>query len=185
MNDRREMLVEFILHLSQAALVQPFEAYAFILKTFLDLHTQKKLKPQVERLLEENGFKKFTYQIDAVNQALGIIEQNNGVIIADVVGLGKSVIASLIARNLDTKGLIICPPGLMGNRLDKTGWWGYVKNFDLDGWEVLSRGAIQQLAEDLKDVGDEYDTIIIDEAHSFRNQDTADYEALTQICRGK
>ena len=185
MNDRREMLVDFILHRSQAALVQPFEAYAFILKTFLDLHTQKKLKPQVERLLEENGFKKFTYQIDAVNQALGIIEENNGVIIADVVGLGKSVIASLVARNLDTKGLVICPPGLMGDRVDKSGWWGYVQNFDLSGWEVVSRGKLEQLAEDLKEFGDEYDTVIVDEAHHFRNQDTAAYEALAQICRGK
>lgn len=182
---RKKQLIEFISHRSQAAEVTPFEAYALVLKTYLDLQNQKHLKPKVERLLEKNGFIKYQYQIDAVNQALGIIEQNNGVIIADVVGLGKSVIASLIARNLDTKGLIICPPGLMGNRLDKTGWWGYVKNFDLDGWEVLSRGSIQQLAEDLKDVGDDYDTIIIDEAHSFRNQDTADYEALTQICRGK
>src|SRR5690625_4312450 len=73
MNDRREMLVDFILHRSQAALVQPFEAYAFILKTFLDLHTQKKLKPQVERLMEENGYKKFKIQIDAVNHAHSII----------------------------------------------------------------------------------------------------------------
>lgn len=182
---RKKQLIEFILHRSQAAIVTPFEAYALVLKTYLDLQSHKRLKPKVELLLEENGFKKFQYQIDAVNQALGVIEENNGVIIADVVGLGKSVIASLIARHLDTKGLIICPPGLMGDRLDKTGWWGYVKNFDLDGWEVLSRGGIQQLAEDLKDAGDEYDTIIIDEAHSFRNQDTADYEALTQICRGK
>src|SRR5699024_9051990 len=101
----------------------------------------------VEKLLEKNGFQKFSYQIQAVNQALGIIEENNGVIIADVVGLGKSVIASLIARNLDTKGIIICPPGLKGNALDRTGWEGYVENFDLKGWRVYSRGKIEDLKE--------------------------------------
>jgi len=89
-DQRKKQLIEFILHRSQAAIVTPFEAYALVLKTYLDLQSQKHLKPKVERLLEENGFKKFQYQIDAVNQALGIIEENNGVIIADVVGLGTS-----------------------------------------------------------------------------------------------
>ena len=182
-DQRKQHLIDFIIHRSQAALVQPFDAYALVLKTYLDLQKQRKLKPQVERLLEENGFSKFSYQLDAVNQALGIIEENNGVVIADVVGLGKSVIASLIARNLDTKGIILCPPGLMGDYSDKTGWWGYVRNFDLRGWHVYSRGGIVDLAEDLDD--SDIETVIIDEAHSFRNQDTAAYEALMQVCRGK
>lgn len=180
---RKQHLIDFIIHRSQAALVQPFEAYALVLKTYLDLQKQKKLKPQVERLLEENGFNRFSYQLDAVNQSIGIIEENNGVVIADVVGLGKSVIASLIARNLDTKGIILCPPGLIGDYSDKTGWWGYVRSFDLNGWHVYSRGQVENLAEDLDD--SDIETIIIDEAHSFRNQDTAAYEALAQICRGK
>ncbi|MDP8203116.1 MAG: helicase-related protein, partial [Candidatus Tenebribacter mawsonii] len=30
-----------------------------------------------------------------------------------------------------------------------------------------------------------YEVVIVDEAHRFRNQDTAAYEALTDICRGK
>jgi superfamily II DNA or RNA helicase/HKD family nuclease len=182
-NQRKQHLIDFIIHRSQAALVQPFDAYALVLKTFLDLQNQKKIKPQVERLLEDNGFNKFSYQLDAVNQAIGIIEQNNGVVIADVVGLGKSVIASLIARNLDTKGIILCPPGLIGDYSDKTGWWGYIRNFELNGWHVYSRGKVENLAEDLDD--SDIETIIIDEAHSFRNQDTAAYEALAQICRGK
>jgi len=179
----KQHLIDFIIHRSQAALVQPFDAYALVLKTYLDLQKQKKLKPQVERLLENNGFNKFSYQLDAVNQAIGIIEENNGVVIADVVGLGKSVIASLIARNLDKKGIIICPPVLIGNHSDKTGWWGYIRKFNLEGWHVYSRGQVENLAEDFDDA--DIETVIIDEAHSFRNQDIAAYEALAQICRGK
>ena len=182
-DQRKQHLIDFIIHRSQAALVQPFDAYALVLKTYLDLQSQEKLKPQVERLLEDNGFNKFSYQLHAVTQALGIIKENNGVVIADVVGLGKSVIASLIARNLDTKGIILCPPGLIGDYRDKTGWWGYVRNFDLNGWHVYSRGQVENLAEDFDD--SDIETIIIDEAHNFRNQDTASYEALAQICRGK
>ena len=114
MEDRKKFLIEFVKHKSQAATVTPFEAYALILKTYLDLQEQKQIKPEVERLLEENDFKKYSYQVDAVNQALKIIEEYGGVVIADVVGLGKSVIASLIAKNLGKRGLIIC---LLGTKI--------------------------------------------------------------------
>lgn len=113
------------------ASVTPFEAYVLVLKTYLDLQQTKMLKPETERILEEIGFKKFQYQLDAVNQALNIINEHNGVIIADVVGLGKSVIASLIAKNLGVRGMIICPPGLMGDSYEKTGWHGYLNDFQL------------------------------------------------------
>jgi hypothetical protein len=67
------------------------------LKTYIELQEAKKISDAITRLLDENGFEKYQYQLDAVNQALNVIETYNGVIIADVVGLGKSVIASLIA----------------------------------------------------------------------------------------
>lgn len=50
-----------------------------------------------------------------MNQAIQMIKEHNGCIIADVVGLGKSVIASMIARQMNKRGIIICPPGLMGD----------------------------------------------------------------------
>src|SRR5690606_24458980 len=56
---RQQFLIQFIQHKSQVASVTPFEAYALILKTFLDLQLQKQIKPEVEGLLEEIGFKKF------------------------------------------------------------------------------------------------------------------------------
>lgn len=181
--DRRKFLTEFVQHKSQAAIITPYEAYALILKTYLDLQQQKLIKPQVEELLEKNNFKKFSYQIDAVNQALSIIKEYNGVIIGDVVGLGKSVIAAMIAKNLGERGMVICPPGLIGNKTYSTGWWGYINNFKLFDWEVESRGKLTELAENIhnKDIS----VVIVDEAHYFRNQDTEDYEALMNICRGK
>lgn len=179
--DRKDFLIRFIQHKSQAAVITPFEAYVLILKTFLDLQQTKHLKPRVEQILEKIGFKKFSYQADAVNQAISMIEEYNGVIIADVVGLGKSVIASMIAKNLGKRGMIICPPGLIGDKTLSTGWWEYVNNFELYDWEVESRGRLVTLAENIADK--DIDVVIVDEAHYFRNQDTADYEALLTICR--
>jgi len=181
--NRKEFLIQFIQHKSQAASVTPFEAYVLILKTYLDLQQQKQIKPEVENLLEEIGYKKYSYQTDAVNQALSIIEEYNGVIIADVVGLGKSVIASLIAKNLGKRGMIICPPGLIGDKTYSSGWWGYINDFKLYDWEVESRGKLEDLADTIQTKGIE--VVIVDEAHYFRNQDTADYEALLTICRDR
>jgi superfamily II DNA or RNA helicase len=181
--ERKIKVIDFVKHKTQAATVTPFEAYALILKTYLDLMESKKIKPHIERILEEKGFKRFSYQLDAVTQAQTILEQYNGVIIADVVGLGKSVIAALIAKSLGKRGLIICPPGLIGDKNLSTGWHGYVNDFRLYDWDVQSRGSLETMADYIH--GKEYEVVIVDEAHYFRNQDTSSYEALMNICRGK
>ncbi|TCC99748.1 helicase [Pedobacter frigidisoli] len=182
-DSRKAFLIEFVKHKSQVATVTPFEAYVLILKTYLDLQLQKQIKPEIENLLTTIGFKNYAYQTDAVNQALTIIQEYNGVIVADVVGLGKSVIASLIAKNIGKRGMVICPPGLIGDKIYNTGWWEYVDKFKLYDWDVQSRGRLEQIAETIDNKG--IDVLIIDEAHYFRNQDTADYEALLNICRNR
>jgi superfamily II DNA or RNA helicase len=179
----RNILIEFLKNQTQAALITPFEAYAYILKTYLDLHEIKKVDNYLDRLLLDAGFQNYSYQKDAVGQALHVIEQHNGVIIADVVGLGKSVIASLIAKQLRRRGLILCPPGLIGNAQQKTGWHEYKHLFQLYDWDIESVGKVEEIAETIEDQN--YDVIIIDEAHRFRNQDTAMYEALATICKAK
>lgn len=180
-----KIIVDFLKNKSQASLITPFEAYALILKTYLELQEAKKINDAITRLLAENGFEKYQYQLDAVNQALNVIDTYNGVIIADVVGLGKSVIASLIANQLGKRGLILCPPGLIGSKKESSGWWEYLNRFKLYNWDIESAGNLEAVAESIQknDLG--YQVVIVDEAHKFRNQDTADYEALMDICRGK
>lgn len=181
--DRKEFLVKFIQHKTQVANVTPFEAYALVLKTYLDLRQNDELRHDVVGFLDKIGYKKYSYQLDAVNQALKIINEYNGVIIADVVGLGKSVIASLIAKNLGKRGMVICPPGLMGNKQKGGGWYGYLNDFELFDWEVESRGTLETIAETIDNRNIE--VVIVDEAHYFRNQDTTDYEYLSSICNNR
>lgn len=186
-NSKKEILLDFLKKKTQTTQISPYEAYAYILKNYLDVQKESKLTPSVERLLENNSFKKFKYQLDAVSQALAIIDEYNGVIIADVVGLGKSVIGSLIAHQLGRRGLILCPPGLIGSSSASTGWYEYKNKFKLDGWTIESCGSVDTIAEEITNPNNpyEYDVVIVDEAHRFRNQDTAAYEALSNICRGK
>jgi len=134
--------------------------------------------------LEENNYKPYQYQLDAVKQALAIIENNSGVIVADVVGLGKTVIACAIAKQLKKRGLVICPPGLVGDRNKNSGWKKYTEEFGLYDWEVRSLGDLEKTSEFVKKAKD-IEVVIIDEAHRFRNQDTKDYELLKNICREK
>jgi SNF2 family DNA or RNA helicase len=182
---RKKDLINLIQNRSQAADVTPFEAYVKVLKTYIDLQEQKQIKPHVQRLLEKKGYKSYSYQRDAVNQALTVLENYNGVIIADVVGLGKSVIASMIARNLGKRGMVICPPGLIGDKKFRSGWKKYLHDFQLYDWEIYSCGDLETVSEYMHDYGDDVEVVIIDEAHRFRNQDTQSNELLNLICRGR
>lgn len=165
--------------------ITPFEAYTLALKTYLDVfNPDAKLGDSVERAFERSNYKKYRYQLDAIKQALRIIEQNHGVIIADVVGLGKSVIASAVAKALGKRGIVLCPPGLIGDANKTSGWKMYLEHFGLHDWEVRSVGDLEKALDFVRNTND-IEVVIVDEAHRFRNQDTQDYEHLKNICRGK
>jgi len=182
--DFRIKLIDFIQNRTQIANITPFEAYCLILKTYLDLQNTETEKVDFENLLNKVGLKNFRYQTDAVRNAIQKINEHNGCIIADVVGLGKSVIASMIARQMNKRGIVICPPALIGDPEKRdSGWWEYLEKFGLHNWQVYSRGIVDQIADKIE--GKNIEVVIIDEAHYFRNQDTVNYEALWMICRNK
>jgi len=165
--------------------ITPFEAYALALKTYLDVfNPDRELGDSVEKAFERSNYKKYRYQLDAIKQALSIIEQNHGVIIADVVGLGKSVIASAVAKALGKRGIVLCPPGLIGDKNNTSGWNMYLEQFGLHDWQARSVGDLEKVAEFVRNTND-IEVVIVDEVHRFRNQDTQDYEHLKNICRGK
>jgi SNF2 family DNA or RNA helicase len=164
----------------------PFEAYASILQHYLDAQSQVEVSSSIKELLEKNGYITYKYQLDAASQALGMIEESGGAIIADVVGLGKSVITGMVAKQLGKRGLVICPPGLVGDDNKSSGWKKYLEDFELYGWEVRSCG-LATLRSTLKFVQErnDIDVIVVDEAHRFRNQDTEAYELLSMICKNR
>lgn len=121
-------------------------------------------------------FNDLKYQKDAVNLGIDRIKRFGGVIIADVVGLGKSVIASTIAHNLNLKTIIIAPPHL------ETQWKDYLAEFDFKGI-VYTTGKVEEaLSRHGNDAGKLL--IILDEAHKHRNEDTDNYKILHKLCAG-
>ncbi len=125
----RKRLVDLIKNKTLITEITPFEAYTLVLKTYIDLQDQKKVRPSLRELLQKKNYREFKYQLDAVAQALTIIEHYSGVLVSDVVGLGKSIIAGMIARSLGKRGVIICPPGLIGDPNKETGWEKYREVF--------------------------------------------------------
>lgn len=61
----------------------------------------------------------------------------------------------------------------------------YLNDFGLFDWDVYSLGELDKVQEYLEQCGDDMDTIIVDEAHRFRNEDTEAYERLSQICANR
>lgn len=183
-DETKKKLIELIENETLVKEINPFEAYLLILKTYLDSYEGKSVSENVINTLEMNNYKPYRYQIEAVEQALGIIEKHNGVIVADVVGLGKTIVACAIAKQLNKRGLVVCPPGLIGDK--NSGWVNYIEQFGLasNGWEVHSGGDLEKTFEFVQKAND-IDVVIVDEAHRFRNQDTKNYESLRNICRNK
>jgi len=182
--ETKEKLIELIKKETLIKDITPFEAFCLVLKTYLESFEEKDISNTLIELLKKNGYTPYQYQLDAVKQALSIIERNNGVIIADVVGLGKSIIASAIARQIKKRGIVICPPGIMGDRGKNSGWKKYLEEFGLHDWEVWSRGDLKNALKFVNKVKD-IEVVIVDEVHWFRNQDTENYELLKNICREK
>lgn len=129
--------------------------------------------------ITDGQFFNLKYQIDAIKRSMQIIEQHNGVLISDVVGLGKSIIASAVAFNMRKKVIIIAPPNLH-YQWDKE--YRTIFNFNA---VVFGTGSIPKALDHLRNVwNDEEVLIIVDEAHKFRNENTDDYINLHRLCQG-
>ena len=88
-----------------------------------------------------DGFKRLSYQIDAVNNGYRLLEKHNGFFLADVVGLGKTIVAMLIARKFffhngfpdhRSHTLVVCPPALVEN------WRETKESFRLDNCDIVT-----------------------------------------------
>ena len=165
------------------AALTPFEAFALALDKVVQAEPEHpSLSAKIRRALKEAQFQEFAYQRDAVVQTCEMLKTYGGALVADVVGLGKSVIAMLVASASDFghTGLILCPPGLVEN------WKGYRKAFGLGPtkWPVLSSGDLGKVKDLLQeDAG--FQMVIVDEAHRFRNAEGQQYADLQAICRGR
>ncbi len=129
------------------------------------------------------GYKKLSYQIDAVNDGYSKMMKYNGFFLSDVVGLGKTIVAALIAKRFffsngfpthRSRTLVIVPPAL------KDGWIETLETFKIDNIKVITNGSVHKLKSP-----ETYDIIIVDEAHKFRSDTASMYNELQKLCKTK
>lgn len=164
-----------IKHIWYEKLYAPYLMYIRVLHEYFNIPSKDNILTPHD--ITEGRYTNLKYQTDAVQLALNAIENHNGVIIADVVGLGKSIIASTIARNLRLRTIIVAPPHLVRQ------WEVYKDEFGFNA-SVFSAGKIESALNHFKEIArtSEQFLIIIDEAHRFRNEYIKDYSLLHDLC---
>jgi superfamily II DNA/RNA helicase len=170
-------------HIGQ--LYTPFEIYIKLLIEYFGKNID--YDPDSVGDLPRN-FKKLSYQVDAVNQGYQMLIDHNGFMLADVVGLGKTIIATMIAKRflisngtLNTKMLVVYPPHLERN------WKGAFRQFGIDKHaRFVSNGSLHKILDAKSDdywPKEDYDLILVDEAHKFRNHKSKMFNDLQAICK--
>lgn len=166
-----------IKHIWYEKLYSPYKMYIRVLYEYFNIPTDENILTPSD--ITNGAYANLKYQVDAVQLALNSIRNHEGVIISDVVGLGKSIIAATVARNLRLRTIVITPPHL------KSQWEEYRDQFGFTA-SVFSAGKIENAINHYRMIArpQEKFLIIVDEAHKFRNEYTLDYSLLHELCMG-
>ena len=184
----------------------PYELYIKLLQTQFATFLDTKLSGQIKDYLPA-AYSAYDYQIDAVKQCYEYMQRHGGFLLADVVGLGKTVVGALIVRHFlstpqkDGRGgrvLIVTPPAVLQPWRDTLGDICAADPELNDRIDYISLGRLDKFTEGMDDEADEerlddgtldgvldqsrtHGLILIDESHRFRNSDTEMYRALNGL----
>lgn len=115
----------------------------------------------------------FDFQTAAVKIAARHLNQRGGVLIGDVVGLGKTIMAAAVARifqeDFAMDALIICPKNLVSM------WEWYRDQYHLHA-RVMSISRVQKELPNIR----RYRLVLIDESHNLRNREGKRYRAIQE-----
>ncbi len=148
--------------------IPPYQIY---IKTAYHLAQEARAGLSEFRIPDDFGNMLFEFQKAAVKIAAHHLNKRGGVVIGDVVGLGKTLMATALARifeddhNLET--LILCPKNLVPM------WEDHRVRYRLRA-KVLSITKAQRELPDLP----RFRLVLIDESHNFRNREGSRYRAI-------
>lgn len=166
--------------------VTPYELYIKMLMEYFADRVEN--EDSLETFEMPEGYTKYDYQSDAVIEGYQKMLKYDGFFLADVVGLGKTVIATMIAKKFllengreNTKILVVYPPAVEMN------WKKTFRDFGLDKYtNFVSNGSLSKVLDpDNFDYwnAEDFDLVLVDEAHKFRTHTTNAFEELQAICK--
>ena len=155
----------------------------FLKAAYMEYKEKLEERHEIDPIWREKFPKLFPFQRNAVDQGLTMFESYGGVIIGDVVGLGKTYVGTALLKYLqlqEYRPLIICPPPLIPM------WEKFCEDYEVDA-KILSRGKLSQqnfeLYQDYRYKS--RDLVLIDESHHFRNSDSRQYENIHQFMQAQ
>ena len=166
--------------------VPPYDLY---IKMLMEYYADRVLETDSADLFDmPEGYMKYDYQMDAVIEGYQKLIRYDGFFLSDVVGLGKTIVATMIAKKFliengyeHTKILVVYPPAVEQN------WKSTFKDFCIDKYaKFITNGSLSKVLDE-EDYNywnaEEYDLILVDEAHKFRSHTTSAFEQLQEICK--
>ncbi|MCD8302702.1 MAG: phospholipase D-like domain-containing protein [Prevotellaceae bacterium] len=164
----------------------PYDLY---IKTLMEFFADRVVEAQTTDPYDlPQGYARYEYQTDAVIEGYQMLKRYDGFFLADVVGLGKTIVATMIAKRFlfengmaKTKILVVYPPAVEQN------WKLTFHDFGIDKYtKFISNGSLSKVL-DRENVdywnAEEYDLILVDEAHKFRTHTTEAFGLLQEICK--
>jgi len=154
------------------------------------------LVPGFDRLitLDANAIKELPHQIDVAQRVLR--DMGGRAILADEVGLGKTIEASIVYKELAVRGLarralILTPASLVGQwqgELEEKFFERFETPTDPDDWPRVTKAIIshdrarsRRHAEEI--LRHRWDLVIVDEAHKVKSHRGATYQFIEKIER--
>ena len=151
----------------------PIPPYHIYVKMAYHLSEEARAGLREFRIPADFGNQLLEFQTAAVKIAAHHVQKRGGVLIGDVVGLGKTLMATALARVLEDdyglETLIICPKNLVPM------WEDYRDKYRLRG-RVLSISRVQSQLDDMR----RYRIVLIDESHNLRNRESKRYRAIRE-----
>ena len=126
------------------------------------------------------GYTTYQYQIDAVQEGIEKLQKYNGFFLSDVVGLGKTLIACVIAKKLQIDSKITGKILFISPRQVKTSWLRHIDDIAIANYIIKTRDDLHNISKD--DI-DQIELVVCDESHRFRTSDTKKYENLQNIIK--
>lgn len=160
---------------ARTELVRPYLVYLKIAHHLCEEAREGEREFRVPRIFVEKGTPLLDFQEKAVSLAAHHLHRRGGVLLGDVVGLGKTLMAVAIARVFQeddhTNTLVICPPKLAPM------WDNYLQRYEING-RVLSLGKVQETLG--RDDAPRYRLVVIDESHNLRNREGKRYRIIRE-----
>ncbi|MFZ0959772.1 MAG: helicase-related protein [Terriglobia bacterium] len=153
---------------------EPIPPYHIYLKMAYHLSQEARFGLSEFTVPKDFGTQLLPFQTAAVRIAAHYLNKRGGVVVGDVVGLGKTIMAAALARIFQEEPyfletLIICPKNLVPM------WTDYVYQYRLAAKVMSISVAMNELPKTPR-----YRIVLIDESHNLRNREGRRYKVIQE-----